>query len=466
MHTKWLPDLTQYDGPKYLALTRALREAIRDGVLPRDTQLPTVRDLAWDLKITPGTVARAYHLATQEGLLAAVVGRGTFVAASSPRMGPQKDLYTPRLGSAVSGPIDLRPPMLPEVGQSVAFAAAMRAVADKPGIDWLDYGTQEREGPLRAAVAEWAADPSLGAINADDIALTNGGQNALLAVMLCCLRGERPVVLVEELAYAGFRYAARLARADVVAIEMDAEGVNPESLEAACKRYGPQMLCLTPEAQNPTTVRMGVERREKIIAIARAYDLQIIEDGCYVASKRNLPALRAMAPERVWHIGSLSKSLSAALRFGYVICPDGMGQAGRLTVQHSCFSLPITTTEMMLELLTSGEGARLRLLVQAETERRLDVLVGRLGPYGLLHQRGLLITWLPLPSGWRASAFARMAEAEGVLVRTADEFALVTGRAPNAVRIALAGHISPARLEQACDVLVQLLERPRFDVAV
>ena len=399
MHTKWRPDLTQFAGPKYLALTRALRDAIREGALPAGVQLPTVRDLAWDLKITPGTVARAYHLATQEGLLAAVVGRGTFVAAVTPRLGPQKALYTQRQGSATSGPIDLRPPMLPDVGQTAAFAAALRAVADKPGIDWLDYSTQASEGPLRRAIADWAADPSLGPINPDDLALTNGGQNALLAVMLCCLRGERPVVLVEELAYAGFRYAARLARADVVGLEMDDEGVVPDSLEAACRRHGPQILCLTPEAQNPTTVRMGAERREKIIAIARAHDLQIIEDGCYIATHRNTQTLRAMALERTWHIGSLSKTLSAALRFGYVICPVGMGEAGRLTVQHSCFALSVMTTEVLLHLLDSGEGTRLRKLVQAETDQRLQVVVSRLGPHGLLHQPGLLITWLPLPSG-------------------------------------------------------------------
>ncbi|MES2541669.1 MAG: GntR family transcriptional regulator, partial [Pseudomonadota bacterium] len=63
--TTWAPDLTQFPGPKYLALSRALRDAIRGGDLPPNSQLPTVRDLAWRLHLTPGTVARAYQLATQ-----------------------------------------------------------------------------------------------------------------------------------------------------------------------------------------------------------------------------------------------------------------------------------------------------------------------------------------------------------------------------------------------------------------
>jgi DNA-binding transcriptional MocR family regulator len=464
--TIWTPDLTQFAGPKYLALTRALRAAVLDGSLAPHAQLPTVRDLAWHLKVTPGTVARAYQMATQDGLLAAVVGRGTFVAGAAPRLGPQASLYTDRAGSATSGPVDLRPPLLPDVGQAAAFASAMQVIAQKPGLDWQDYPTQSGEAPLRAAICDWVQERTLGPFGPDDIAVTHGGQNALLTIMLCCLRGDRPVVLVEELAYAGFRYAARLARAEVVGLELDGEGVIPESLEATCRRHRPQILCLTPEAQNPTTVKMGPVRRAQIIAIARTYDLQIIEDGCYSPSVRSVATMRALAPERVWHVGSLSKTISAALRIGFIICPTGMGEAGRLTMQHSSFSVALPISEMVLHLLQNGEAERLRRAAQVEMERRVDVVVSRLGRFDVAWQPGLPITWLQLPSGWRASAFARMAAEQGVLVRPADEFALVHGRAPNAVRIAIAGHMPMARLDGALCVLERLLERPQFEVAV
>ena len=52
-------------------------------------------------------------------------------------------------------------------------------------------------------------DRLLGPIGPDDVMLTNGGQNAISLILDCCLRGDRPVVLIEELAYPGFRYAAR-----------------------------------------------------------------------------------------------------------------------------------------------------------------------------------------------------------------------------------------------------------------
>ena len=105
--TIWGPDLSQSEGPKYLALTGALRRAIRDGQLQPGEKLPPVRDMAWRLGMTPGTVARAYQLATQEGLLSGEVGRGTFVTGVlRPRQTPLIEQPPPR------GQVDLRWPAL------------------------------------------------------------------------------------------------------------------------------------------------------------------------------------------------------------------------------------------------------------------------------------------------------------------------------------------------------------------
>lgn len=461
--TVWTPDLSRYPGPKYLALSRALREAVRSGHLAEGSQLPTVRDLAWALGVTPGTVSRAYALATQEGLLAATVGRGTFVAARAPKLGPSQPLFIEREPQFLKGRVDLRAPQLPEVGQVAAIRAALLRMADRVEASWIDYPTQRDEAPLRAALCDWLADRDLGPLGPDDIALTAGGQNAINLILLCCLRGDRPVVLCEELAYPGFRHAARLARADVVGVETDAEGIVPEALEAACRRHGAQVLCVTTEAQNPTTARMGPERRQRIAEIARHFDLQVIEDDCYTLSESCLPSLRALAPERVWHVGSLSKTISAALRFGYVACPTGMGETGRLTAQHAFFALAKPVSDLVLELLTSGAAQDLRRKVGADLDQRLALTLRHLGRFDLAWQAGLRFVFLRLPQGWRASTFAREAEVEGVLLRSADEYALIHGRAPHAVRLALAGTVPLARFEQALQALARLLDRPPND---
>ena len=464
--TIWTPDLSQYPGPKYQGLSRALRDAIRCGDLAEGAQLPTVRDLAWSVGVTPGTVSRAYQLATQEGLLAATVGRGTFVASAAPRLGPTQSIYVERdLGHGITN-VDMRSPQLPDVGQAQIFSDAMRRIADGVGVHWLDYSTQQGETPLRAAVCEWLVDRDLGQISPNDIALSYGGQNAVSLIMQCCLRGDRPVVITEELCYPGFARAARLARADIVGVALDAEGMVPDALEAACRRYGPQIVCLTTEAQNPTVARMSLQRRHDIVRVARKYDLQIIEDDCYSVADTTLPSLRSIAPERTWYVGGISKTVSAALRFGYMVCPTGMGDAGRLTAQHSYFALARPVADLCLHLFNSGAARDIRARVQLEFSDRLQSMVAMLSGFDLRWQKGLTFAWLNLPSDWCASDFTRMAESRDVMVRSADVFALGQGRAPHAVRLALTGGIPRAQYEGGLATLSQLLRNPPQETSV
>ncbi len=465
-NTIWCPELDTNEGPKYLALTRALRAAIRSGALEQGAQLPTVRDLAWNLKVTPGTVARAYSLATQEGLLAATVGRGTFVASSAPRLGPTQPLYIDRDPAKDSGSVNLRAPILPDVGQNKAVGRVFAELAAKAEIDWVDYPSQRGELPLREAVMNWIAADSLGGLSADDLVLTHGGQNAINLVFMCCLRGERPAVLTESLAYPGFRHAARLSRAETIGVDMDEDGILPDALEAACRKHQAQVLCVTPDAQNPTAGQMSLERRKQVVEVARRHDLQILEDNCYTLMNSNIPTLRALASERTWHVGSLSKTVSAGLRFGYLVAPTGMGNAGRLTAQHSFFALSRPVEAMVLELMESGEAARLRELVTQDLDERLQMAVNVLGAFDLSWQAGLRFVYLRLPSGWRSSAFVARAEVEGVLIRSADEFSLVHGHAPNAVRISLAGNIEKQDFAKALIRLAQLLARPPGELVV
>ncbi len=470
--TIWLPELDRFEGPKYLALTHALRDAVRSGALGKGDRLPPVRDLAWRLGMTPGTVARAYQIVTQEGLLEAVVGRGTFVAATRPKFGADQALLVESVGIFARpkgddpGLIDLRSPQLPDIGQNAAIAAVLGRLAAGGDFDYLGYPGLKRDGPLRAAYAEWLADRDLGPIGGDDIVLTQGGQNAIGLALQCCLKGPRPQVLLEELAYPGFRHAARLNRAEVVPVALDAEGLSPRALDEACRRSGARIVCVTAEAQNPTTVRMPVGRRLEIVAVARHHDLQIIEDDCYSVGQASAPALRALAPERTWHVTSVSKSLAAGLRFGAIVCPVGQGEYARLAAQHSYFGLARPIADLMLALFTSGEAARLRDAAQAVQERRLELALNALGTFDIAWQKGLAFLWLKLPQGWRASTFMREAESVGVLVRSADEYALVDAHTPNAVRIAIDGRSPEPAFVRALDAMARLLRNPPGDLPV
>ncbi|TQS73002.1 PLP-dependent aminotransferase family protein [Rhodobacteraceae bacterium] len=459
----WQPDLGAFKGPKYLALVRVLREAIRQGNLVAGQRLPTVRDLAWRLGVTPGTVARGYQIATQEGLLEAAVGRGTFVSVQSQRLGPTETLYPspPVDMMRQDGVVDLRSPMLPDVGQTAAIARAMAAAALDVDARYLEYPGLRRDEYCRQAVLEWFP-PGCSMhefLKADDLVLTMGGQNGLNLILQCCLRGDRPVVFAEELAYPGFRHAARRNRAEVRAIALDEEGMIPAALDAAARRYNGQLVFITPDAQNPTTGRMGLERRMAIVDVARRHNLQVVEDDCFTAPVTNLPSIRTIAPERGWYVTSLSKTIAAGMRFGIVVPPEGLAEAGRLTAQHNFFGLPRPVTDIVSHLFQSGDAMRLRYAAQEEIDRRLKMTLNILGGQQIAWREGLSFIWLTLPLGWRGSTFVRFAEAEGVLLRSADEYVLQDGHAPNAVRIALAGGVAEDVYRQAIYRLRDLLNR-------
>ncbi|OOY30667.1 PLP-dependent aminotransferase family protein [Thioclava sp. F36-6] len=469
--TSWSPELAHISGPKYLALVRALREGIRRGDLKPGTKLPTVRDLAWSLGVTPGTVARGYQIATQEGLLEAKVGRGTFVSTQTQRLGPREPLYRHTGEDIDATPddlVNLRSPQLPDVGQTKALQWAMTEAARDIGKTYLQYPGLRRDAYCREAVMDWfPKDCSLASeLNADDLVLTHGGQNGINLVMQTCLRGDRPGVYIEELAYPGFRHAARLNRAEVHPVAIDAQGMIPDALDAACRKHGGQIVCITPDAQNPTAGRMDAARREALAEVARRHDLQIIEDDCYTAPVTGLPSFRVIAPERSWHVTSLSKTISAGMRFGIVAAPEGMGEVGRLAAQHSFFGLARPITDMVALLFESGEAMRLRYAAQEEMGRRLQMTVQSLAGQDFNWLPGLSFLWLKLPMGWRGSTFARMAEMEGVLLRSADEYVVQDGQAPNAVRIAMAGSVPEERFRTALRTLTGLLERMPDDLPV
>ncbi len=75
----WLPDIAERKGAKYLRIADAIDDAIKQGELEADGKLPAMRNLAYDLGVTLGTVSRAYQEAERRGLVGGEVGRGTYI---------------------------------------------------------------------------------------------------------------------------------------------------------------------------------------------------------------------------------------------------------------------------------------------------------------------------------------------------------------------------------------------------
>ncbi|MFW8592987.1 PLP-dependent aminotransferase family protein [Cribrihabitans neustonicus] len=467
MGTIWPQSLNGAKGPKYKKVADTIRSAVEAGRLSAGVKLPPVRELAYQLNITPGTVARAYSILTDEGVLEAEVGRGTFVAEKKTPV--PDDVWSRQLHLLeVKDPnsVSLFSPRIADMGQVAAVREALQKVAEGDAAGFLNYPTRDAYRPVRQAAADWLSASAVGPVGENDVVLTHGGQNGLIVVLQTLLKEPQPVVMVEDLSYAGFRRAADLVRAQVAEVAMDQHGVRPDSMELAIRKTGASVLCTSAEVHNPTGLFTPLERRKEIVAVARRHGVQIIEDDCYRLGEARAPGYRALAPELAWHLSSLSKILTPALRIGFALAPEGRGADLRRSAEHGYFGLAHPLAELARILLSDPRLPGLIAAVRAEMARYVRVAVNALGGFDLTWNPEVPFVWLKLPQGWRAAAFTRAAEAQGVQIRSADEFALRDGRAPNAVRIAVNGHVPLKRFEEAMLRLRALLDNPPEQISV
>src|ERR1041384_7525761 len=126
--TIWIPDLSASIGPRYKAIAEALAIDVRNGKLKAGERLPTHRDLAYRLRITVGTVTRAYAEAERRGLIQGEVARGTYVRGRHPG---HSSLPEPRGGD---GLIDLSMNYPVSNDADAVLATALQTMAGRPGI--------------------------------------------------------------------------------------------------------------------------------------------------------------------------------------------------------------------------------------------------------------------------------------------------------------------------------------------
>lgn len=457
--TKWLPKLESGGRAKYKALAETIRAGIVSGQLTPGAKLPPVRDLAYQIGVTPGTVARAYQLMTDEGRLVAGVGRGTFVADRAATKDQTTDV--PLINTVDETIADFRSSRVPDVGQGRTIDAVMMDIAQSHRRRHINYPTQETDLEARAAVLDWMTGIDLGPVGTEDIVLANGAQNAVILSLLNILSGPAPVILTEELAYPGVRHAARLLRAKVVGVPMDKEGIVPEALAAAYRTHGGQVLVTSPSVHSPTTIQTPLDRKVKLAEVARSLNLTIIDDDCHASPAAEVPSYRAILPEQTYYVSSLTKSLSGALRFGFAVAPLGRGASLRQVAQSAHYGVSQPILDICSALIETGHAARIREQVAQAIATRVRTAVNILGRWDIHWREDAPFIWLNLPVGWRASRFMSACEARGIEVKPADEFALPDDRAPNAVRLAVGTCVSDSLYASALREIDDMLAHPQ-----
>ena len=426
-------------GVKYKRLAQALETGIIAGTLEAGAKLPPQRILADQLGVTIGTISRAYAELERMGLVVARVGDGTFVRQQG--LERQRDSGFRNVSEAPQHYDMSRNMHIP--GQETArLAHSLRELADNPQrLHALALYSPEPGQPRhRQAGASWLSHAGFVA-QAEQILCVNGGQHGLLCALTALFRAGDTLV-TEQLSYPGLIGAARLLGIKLLGIEMDEQGLIPESLDELCRGNRVAALYCTPTLQNPTTAVLSLERRQAIARLCREHNLLILEDEAHaVLLERRPPPLSLFAPERSILIGSLSKALAAGLRVGYLHAPQAL--IGRLSaaLRASCWMATPLTQELASQWIEDGTALTLLRQQIAEIERRKQLVGGLLEGLNYRSQPQSPHFWIEVPEPWRASAIEAELRHKGYLVSPAEAFAVGRNAVPQFIRASVSNAI-------------------------
>ncbi len=343
-----LPVDAKSETPLFLQIARGITAAIKEGRLQPGDLLPSIRALADDLEVNRNTVLAAYQELAAEGLLVSRQGGGSYVADPLPKHVAEQSKMRPigltsspghALGFALPPSLDgqVLQPQLPKAvlacftGHSdprllpmVALARAYRrAMHLKEATHFVAEAPQGHPKLLRSLQTLLAQSKGLNSTE-ESILVTSGVKAALDLIARGLLSpGDR--VAVEDPGNPALWEVFRRAKAELVPIPVDDQGMVITELQAAQEVAPLRMVFTTPLCQYPTTGVLTPERRQALLSLARAHRMAILEfdqdaDFQY-AGATNLPLASQDEDGVVVYLGALSKVLFPNLPMAYIHAP-------------------------------------------------------------------------------------------------------------------------------------------------
>jgi len=315
------------------------------------------------------------------------------------------------------------------------LADCARAAIERDGTTVLSYGPVGGYQPLR----EWIAERH--GVEPSRVLVTNGSLQGI-AFLADRFAGGR--VLVEQPTYDRPLKLLAARGAEVTPVAMDEEGLDPDALaEALSTGPKPAFLYTIPTFQNPSGRTLSVERRKRVVELAREHDLLVLEDDPYGRVRfegEGLPTLFELdGGEHVVYSSSFSKTIAPGLRVGYFVLSAAL-DAELEALAVSTYITPVLLGQATVhEFLRRGNFrsnlARVRDLLRARRDAMLEALEQELPGATWSRPQGGYFVWLELAGN--------LGETPGVAVVPGTDF----GGAPNTVRLAFS-YVSPDEIRE------------------
>ncbi len=392
-------------GARELLLT-ALRDAVRSGRLAPGSVLPPSRSLAADLGLARNTVAEAYAELVAEGWLASRQGAGTWVLNPGGAQTPAR----PR--GVRAAPVHNLMPGSPDVSEfprTEWLASTRRALSTAP-TEALRMGDPRGRPELCDALAEYLTRARGVRTSAESIVVCAGVRHAV-ELLARVFRGRGPIAVE---AYGLFIFRDALAALDVstVPIGIDERGAVVDDLDGL---ETPAVL-LTPAHHSPFGMSLHPTRRTAVVDWAQRTGGYVFDDdydGEFRYDRQPIGALQALCPDRVVYLGSASKSLSQALRLGWMVVPDSLIDAVMAAAGGQQFYVDAVAQLTMADFISAGSYDKHIRRMRMRYRRRRDALVEALSGFdvgisGLSAGVNLVLT---LPDGAEHEVLRRAGEA-------------------------------------------------------
>jgi DNA-binding transcriptional MocR family regulator len=416
----------------------AIRTRIASRALAHGDKLPSIRGLAETLKVSPSTVVEAYDRLAAEGVVVSRPGSGFYVSSGAAT--PAVNVLTPRADRVIDPlwvsrqSLDAAPEALkPGCGwlpadwmPNAILRRALRGLARANDAVLVDYGHSRGLLDLRQLLARRCAADGLD-VGPEQLLLTASGTQAIDLICRFLLK-PGDAVLVDDPCYFNFQALLRAHQVRIVSAPYTPTGPDIARFAAVLSQERPRLYITNSAIHNPTGATMSAQTAHKLLTIASAHGLIIVEDDIFAEFEPE-PSPRLAAFDglvNVIRIGSFSKTLSASVRCGYITArPDWIEAMVDLQVATNFGGASPVAAQLIFEsLMDSGYRRHVEALRRRLSGARRDATtkLADLGVRTWVTPRGGFYLWGRLPDGKDASAVARTALARDVILAPGDVF--------------------------------------------